>query len=424
VKTLPSSSAPLPPPVSISVSADASEDHQRRNSEEGEPPVVEPEEEEGIEGIVIEQENRQLDSTSVKDYPPICQDAAQMNISFSFSKFFQDSLSFSSAASASAYGSTTTGAVLTPSSEHLLRLCNDSGSCKVQLLRSIGKWSVGTNKTECSILNCYVESIRTAHRFIYIENQFFISRSLSFDNTISPDSSPLTTDSIQNPIALALIDRILLAHSLKESFKVIILLPIHPPGDVISSRSKGKILMYYQYLSLNRGPFSFFEQLRKRGPADLNPLDYIGFYSLRNWGIMNNKVVTEQVYIHSKLMIIDDRILLIGSANMNDRSMLGYRDSEIVLRIEDTNHINSLMNGQVHSVGFMPFMVRTRLMRQHLGNPINIGKTIVVFLFLFSLMLQLLCVPFFLVFSLHCSRFYSFSLVFFTFLLLLLCVPL
>lgn len=28
-------------------------------------------------------------------------------------------------------------------------------------------------------------------------------------------------------------------------------------------------------------------------------------------------------------MIIDDRILLIGSANINDRSLLGSRDSEV-----------------------------------------------------------------------------------------------
>ena len=34
-------------------------------------------------------------------------------------------------------------------------------------------------------------------------------------------------------------------------------------------------------------------------------------------------------------MIIDDRIALIGSANINDRSMMGSRDSEIAVVIED-----------------------------------------------------------------------------------------
>lgn len=36
-----------------------------------------------------------------------------------------------------------------------------------------------------------------------------------------------------------------------------------------------------------------------------------------------------QVYVHSKVMIIDDSIALIGSANINDRSLLGSRDSEV-----------------------------------------------------------------------------------------------
>lgn len=41
------------------------------------------------------------------------------------------------------------------------------------------------------------------------------------------------------------------------------------------------------------------------------------------------------VYVHSKLLIVDDRVMIIGSANINDRSMLGDRDSEICLRIEE-----------------------------------------------------------------------------------------
>ena len=39
--------------------------------------------------------------------------------------------------------------------------------------------------------------------------------------------------------------------------------------------------------------------------------------------------VSDMIYIHSKLMIVDDRSVIIGSANINDRSMLGSRDHEI-----------------------------------------------------------------------------------------------
>lgn len=37
--------------------------------------------------------------------------------------------------------------------------------------------------------------------------------------------------------------------------------------------------------------------------------------------------------MHSKVMIIDDCMSLIGSANINDRSLLGSRDSEVLVTI-------------------------------------------------------------------------------------------
>jgi phospholipase D1/2 len=37
------------------------------------------------------------------------------------------------------------------------------------------------------------------------------------------------------------------------------------------------------------------------------------------------------------MMIVDDKYVLIGSANINDRSMLGSRDSEIAVITEDQN---------------------------------------------------------------------------------------
>lgn len=34
-------------------------------------------------------------------------------------------------------------------------------------------------------------------------------------------------------------------------------------------------------------------------------------------------------------MIVDDRFMIIGSANINDRSLLGSRDSELAIVVED-----------------------------------------------------------------------------------------
>jgi len=59
------------------------------------------------------------------------------------------------------------------------------------------------------------------------------------------------------------------------------------------------------------------------------------FFGLRNHGILNKQLVTEIIYVHSKMIIIDDRIAVIGSANINDRSLMGDRDSELAIVLED-----------------------------------------------------------------------------------------
>ena len=37
------------------------------------------------------------------------------------------------------------------------------------------------------------------------------------------------------------------------------------------------------------------------------------------------------VYVHSKMAIFDDDYIIVGSANINDRSMTGTRDTEIAM---------------------------------------------------------------------------------------------
>jgi len=39
------------------------------------------------------------------------------------------------------------------------------------------------------------------------------------------------------------------------------------------------------------------------------------------------------IYVHSKLMIVDDRYVILGSCNINDRGLIGDSDSEIVSSI-------------------------------------------------------------------------------------------
>ena len=74
------------------------------------------------------------------------------------------------------------------------------------------------------------------------------------------------------------------------------------------------------------------------------------FFGLRTHSLDRNdkgpqKPVTEIVYIHSKLMIVDDRKVILGSANINDRSLHGVRDSELGVFIEPSYQINGKLNG-------------------------------------------------------------------------------
>ena len=102
--------------------------------------------------------------------------------------------------------------------------------------------------------------------------------------------------------------------------------------------------------------------------------NYIGFFSLRNHGLVNNVPKTEIIYIHSKLMIIDDKTVLIGSANINDRSMLGDRDSEYAviinekLELKDKNGKKFIMNGNSnYNATNFAVDLRKALMAEHLG---------------------------------------------------------
>jgi phospholipase D1/2 len=77
--------------------------------------------------------------------------------------------------------------------------------------------------------------------------------------------------------------------------------------------------------------------------------------------------VSEELYIHTKCLIADDRVVIVGSANMNDRSQLGSHDSEIAVVIEDSTMVLSQMNGQPYQISRFAASLRRQLFRKHLG---------------------------------------------------------
>lgn len=227
-------------------------------------------------------------------------------------------------------------------------------NCDCQILRSVGDWSYGIPDTEHSIMDTYVKLIRESKYFIYIENQFFIS---------STAGSP-----VSNTIAQELVDRIKLAHKNNEDFRVIVCMPLLPAFEgEIREDTAGvlKIQLYWEYLTIFRSNTSIYKQLEsERIPAS----KYINFYGLRTHALLNDYPVTEIVYIHSKCMIVDDDIAIIGSANINDRSMLGDHDSEIACVINDQKKTQSYLNGEAVYKGNFAFSMRKRIFDEFLGN--------------------------------------------------------
>ncbi|XP_069144851.1 phospholipase D zeta 1 isoform X1 [Solanum lycopersicum] len=229
--------------------------------------------------------------------------------------------------------------------------------CHCQVIRSVSQWSAGTTQTEDSIHKAYCSLIEEAEHFVFIENQFFIS-GLAGDEII------------HNRVADAIYRRIRRAHKENKCFRVIIVIPLLPGFqgglDDIGAATV-RALMHWQYRTISKGNTSILHNLNAL--LGSKTCDYISFYGLRTYGQLSDvgPMFTSQVYVHSKVMIVDDRIAMIGSSNINDRSLLGSRDSEICVVIEDKDFIDSTMDGKPWKAGKFAFSLRVSLWAEHLG---------------------------------------------------------
>jgi phospholipase D1/2 len=199
-----------------------------------------------------------------------------------------------------------------------------------------------------------------------------------------------------NPIGQAIVSRIERVIIDELPFHVYIVVPVHPEGtlNTLNIMSQIHLTMHslvFGHNSLVNGVrrailaerFHKEKKLtRQAARAQVAALDlrdladavgdgwkeYLTLLNLRNWDTIGGRPVTEQIYVHSKLVIADDRVAVLGSANINDRSQLGDRDSEIAVIVNDDAKVKVKLDGKnAVDCGKAIHTLRRALWEKHFG---------------------------------------------------------
>lgn len=244
---------------------------------------------------------------------------------------------------------------------HQLNVTNDKDieTWHIQIFRSIDSGSVkGFPKTvmeaekanlvggkniaiDMSIHTAYIKAIRCAQHFIYIENQYFLGSSFAWPHYKNAGANHLI------PIELAL--KIVSKIKAKERFAVYVVIPMWPEGA--PSSSSVQEILFFQGQTMEMMYTLIAEALTEAGLDDeYHPTDYLNFFCLGSRELKpesepDPKVPPTEnsaqaqvlksrrfmIYVHAKGMVVDDEYVIIGSANINQRSMDGARDTEIAM---------------------------------------------------------------------------------------------
>ncbi|KAJ4956605.1 hypothetical protein NE237_013388 [Protea cynaroides] len=270
---------------------------------------------------------------------------------------------------------------------------NDPETWHVQVFRSIDTTSVkgfpkdpreatsqnlvcGKNVLiDMSIHTAYVKAIRSAQHFIYIENQYFIGSSYNWSQNKDIGANNL----IPMEIALKIANKI----RLNERFAVYIVIPMWPEGA--PTGTAGQRILFWQNKTMQMMYETIYKALEEVGLENTNtPEDYLNFFCLGNREALDGNGIpvirnptaenTPQalsqksrrfmIYVHSKGMIVDDEYVILGSANINQRSMEGSRDTEIAMGAYQPLHTWAVKGsnpcGQVYGY-------RSSLWAEHIG---------------------------------------------------------
>ncbi|KAM4118522.1 hypothetical protein ACB094_02G209800 [Castanea mollissima] len=219
-----------------------------------------------------------------------------------------------------------------------------------------------------SIQTGYIQAIRSAQHFIYIENQYFLGSSYAWPSYKNAGADNL----IPMELALKIASKI----RAKERFAVYIILPMWPEGNPTSAAMQE--ILYWQGQTMQMMYEIVARELKDTQLGDSHPLNYLNFYCLGNREdipeehLDDNAVKVSDaqkfkrfmIYVHAKGMIVDDEYVIVGSANINQRSMAGTKDTEIAMGAYQPHH--SWTSRKKHPCGQV-YGYRMSLWTEHLG---------------------------------------------------------
>ncbi|CAN6336426.1 unnamed protein product [Urochloa humidicola] len=227
-----------------------------------------------------------------------------------------------------------------------------------------------------SIQDAYIHAIRRARSFIYIENQYFLGSSYCWkaDGTIKPEDIG-AMHLIPKELSMKVVSKI----EAGERFAVYVVVPMWPEG--LPESGSVQAILDWQRRTMEMMYTDIAQAIQAKG-IDADPREYLTFFCLGNREAKKpgeyeptekpepdtDYIKAQQnrrfmIYVHTKMMIVDDEYIIVGSANINQRSMDGARDSEIAMGAYQPHHLAAPTRparGQVH--GF-----RMSLWYEHLG---------------------------------------------------------
>jgi phosphatidylserine/phosphatidylglycerophosphate/cardiolipin synthase-like enzyme len=155
-----------------------------------------------------------------------------------------------------------------------------AGEVELQVVRTVPERVYGAvRRGDFGILESYVRALRSAERFVYLENQFLWS----------PEIEAVLIDKLRNPPS--------------DDFRLLALLPSHANSGADDTRGVlGELLQ----ADGGAGRVLAATILARSGPR------------------------ADQIYVHAKVGIVDDAWLTIGSANLNEHSLFNDTEMNVV----------------------------------------------------------------------------------------------